>query len=65
MSDARSVGAPLTGGGMRRARESVIRAAFTVAAMISIAVLIGIFGVLFVQARDAFTGNEFNVVDRV
>ncbi len=58
MSEAQSVGAPLTGGGMRRARESMIRAAFTVAAMISIAVLVGIFGVLFVQARDAFTGNE-------
>ena len=52
------MGASLTGGGMRRARESMIRAAFTAAAMISIAVLIGIFGVLFVQAKGAFTGNE-------
>lgn len=49
---------PLTGGGARRAREAVIRGAFTLAAWVSVAVLIGIFAVLFLQARDAFVGNE-------
>lgn len=56
-----SDGAPapsLVGGGARRAREAVIRGVFTLAAMVSIAVLIGIFGVLFTQAWSAFTGVE-------
>ncbi len=49
---------PLTGGSARRAREAAIRGVFTLAAVLSIAVLVGIFGVLFLQAREAFTGSE-------
>ena len=49
---------PLTGGGVRRAREAAIRGAFTLAALVSVGVLVGIFAVLFLQARESFGGNE-------
>ncbi len=50
--------AGLTGGGARRLRETAIRTLFTLSAVIAVLILVGIFGVLFVQARDAFTGVE-------
>ena len=49
---------PLTGGGVRRAREAAIRGAFTLAALVSVFVLVGIFAVLFEQAQSAFGGAE-------
>lgn len=49
---------PLTGGGLRRAREAAIRGVFTLAALVSVFVLVGIFGVLLQQGRAAFGGAE-------
>lgn len=47
----------LSGGGSRRARERAIEAVLASAALVTVIVLVGIFGVLVVNAFGAFTGG--------